>query len=164
MLINDKKLIQRQICYEKSEGVFQNNFFSSQRNPGISIMISPKLTGQKGIPQNGLPSKRVMNAFIKIFLVFIFSYLPTIITTLYMNKCGNCNCIVIHIARDIAFLSLLTGAFFRGFCFICLLKPLQKNIHTSLLTKCKSEGNLSPVIPTSSCTSSTSFYFTGKGK
>lgn len=72
--------------------------------------------------------KRATKTFIIILIVFIVSYLPTCVMMVYMNICRKCNCMLIHILRDMTYLSMVSGCLLRPINFIFSLKPLRTAI------------------------------------
>ena len=72
--------------------------------------------------------KRATKTFIIILIVFIVSYMPTCVMMVYMNICRKCNCMLIHILRDMTYLSMVSGCLLRPINFIFSLKPLKTAI------------------------------------
>ena len=66
--------------------------------------------------------------FIIMSVVTVLSYLPTCLSTGYMNACRRCNCTIIHSLRDVAFVSILAGPLFRGINLLVCLKPLRPKL------------------------------------
>ena len=72
--------------------------------------------------------ERVTQSFVIMLIVFLITYLPATVMTLYMNLCKNCNCIAIHILRDLTYLSILSSALWRPLNFILRLKTVRNDI------------------------------------
>ena len=84
--------------------------------------------------QNTLSEKKARSqhkatrTFILMLLVFVLTYLPTAVTMVYMNACTECNCVVVHVMRDVSVLSILSSSVFRPLNFILTLKHLQASV------------------------------------
>ena len=72
--------------------------------------------------------KKVTRMFIVMLLVFVLTYLPTAVTMVYMNACTECNCVVVHVMRDVSILSILSSSVFRPLNFILTLKHLRISV------------------------------------
>ena len=80
-------------------------------------------------------TERVTQSFVIMLIVFLITYLPATVMTLYINLCKNCNCIAIHILRDLTYLSILSSALWRPLNFILRLKTLRNDIKSIFLNK-----------------------------
>ena len=69
--------------------------------------------------------KKATRAFLIMLCVFVATYLPTAVTMIFMNVCTTCNCMAIHIMRDISLISILSSSVFRPLNFILTLKHLR---------------------------------------
>ena len=69
--------------------------------------------------------KKATRTFILMLLVFVLTYLPTAVTMVYMNACTECNCVVVHVMRNVSILSILSSSIFRPLNFILTLKHLR---------------------------------------
>ena len=78
---------------------------------------------------------KITRAFQRLIVVFIITYLPTAITMIYMNVCRDCNCVAVHVMRDISILSLLSSSALRPFIFIWSMTILTKKF-TNLCKYC----------------------------
>jgi len=76
--------------------------------------------------------RRVNSSFIIILLLFLLTYLPACIMTIYMNVCTECNCLLIHVLRDLTFLLILASALLRGINFISRLTTIRRAIRKML--------------------------------
>ncbi|XP_057296494.1 cholecystokinin receptor-like [Hydractinia symbiolongicarpus] len=74
------------------------------------------------------PERRVNKSFITLLVVFLVTYLPSVIMTTYMNLCQNCNCMFIHALRDLTFLSILSSALWRPLNFVLRLKIIRREM------------------------------------
>ena len=72
--------------------------------------------------------KRATATFMIILVVYIISYLPTCIMMIYMNTCKSCDCLVLHVLRDMTYLSMVSSCLLRPISFIFSLKPLRDGI------------------------------------
>ena len=72
--------------------------------------------------------KKITKTFLCMLLLFILNYLPCLVLTTYMNVCEQCDCMFVHVLRDIVFLAILSSALFRAINFIVRLKALQNAI------------------------------------
>ena len=81
-------------------------------------------------PNRHLRNKqKVTRTFILMLVVFLFTYLPAVITIMYMNFCGKeCNCIAVHVMRDISTLFILSSSVVRPLNFILTLKHLRISV------------------------------------
>ena len=71
---------------------------------------------------------KATRTFLLMLVVFVSTYLPTAITMIYMNVCTTCNCLTIHIMRDISILSILSSSVFRSLNFILTLRHLRASV------------------------------------
>lgn len=72
--------------------------------------------------------KRATRTFMVILIVYIISYLPTCIMMIYMNICKHCGCLVLHVLRDMTFLSMVSSCLLRPINFLWSLKPLREGM------------------------------------
>ena len=77
---------------------------------------------------------KITKAFQRLIIVFIIAYLPTAVTMIYMNVCEKCDCIVVHVMRDLSMVSLLSSSVLRPVVFIRSLTILTKKFW--ILCKC----------------------------
>ena len=75
--------------------------------------------------------RKVTLAFLKMLLVFIVTYLPTLVMVICLNI-PNIKCDTIHIFRDISVLGILSSSLFRAVNFIATLKHVRKSIRKTL--------------------------------
>ena len=71
---------------------------------------------------------KATRTFIIMLLVFLITYVPTMVTILYINICTECNCIVVHVMRDVSFVFIWSSSVFRPVNFILTLKHLRTSI------------------------------------
>ena len=76
--------------------------------------------------------QRATRTFLIMLCVFVATYLPTVITMIFMNVCTTCNCLVIHIMRDVSVLSILSSSVLRPLNFIMTLKHLRIAVYQIL--------------------------------
>ena len=72
--------------------------------------------------------KRATIAFLKMLLVFILSYLPACFITVYFNVCMACDCMLIHILRDLSVLFILSGSLLRAINYLVTLTSLRREV------------------------------------
>ena len=72
--------------------------------------------------------KRATRTFMIILIVYIISYLPTCIMMTYMKTCRSCDCLVLHVLRDLTYLSMTSGCFLRPVSYIFSLTPIRNGI------------------------------------
>lgn len=70
--------------------------------------------------------RKATKSFLKMLLVFIFSYVPACFITIYFNVCTVCDCLLINVLRDLAVLFILSGSLLRAINFLCSLTSLKK--------------------------------------
>ena len=95
-----------------------------QNNP-LQVNTKIKKSKKKEI-ESPQAQKKATRAFILMLVVFVVTYLPTCVTMIYMNVCPECDCLTIHVMRDISILSILSSSLFRPLNFILTLKHLRK--------------------------------------
>lgn len=76
--------------------------------------------------------KRVNASFFMMLLVFLLTYAPAAVMTVYINVCQDCSCSVIHILRDVIFTSILASALWRSLNFVLRLMTLRRAIREML--------------------------------
>ena len=107
-----------------------------------SNLKSGRQSSMKGkLSQAG--ERRVTKTFMLMLVVFLVSFLPTVIMIIYMNNCTQCNCILIHTMRDLTYLLVVAGALMRPINYILRLRVLRRAIaKTVSRVNCKaSEDN-----------------------
>ena len=72
--------------------------------------------------------KRATRTFMIVLIVYIISYLPTCIMMTYMKTCRSCDCLILHVLRDVTYLSMTSGCFLRPVSFIFTLTPIRNGI------------------------------------
>jgi len=72
--------------------------------------------------------QKATGAFIIMLCVFLFTYLPTTVSILYMNICTECNCDIVHVLADYSFMFILSSSVFRPLNFILTLKHLKLSV------------------------------------
>ncbi|XP_057296491.1 uncharacterized protein LOC130625414 [Hydractinia symbiolongicarpus] len=94
------------------------------RKPKMSKSINNVVRSKK----MSLSEERVNKSFITLLVVFLVTYLPSVIMTTYMNLCQNCNCMFIHALRDLTFLSILSSALWRPLNFVLRLRTIRREM------------------------------------
>ncbi|XP_012556858.2 uncharacterized protein LOC105844605 [Hydra vulgaris] len=100
---------------ENSSNDTQSNSSNCKDNIRTEIKSKKKLKIERSVNKS----------FINMLVVFLLSYLPACVMIAYMNTCDACNCILIHVARDLTYLIILSSAFFRPVNFIYRLKMIK---------------------------------------
>ena len=72
--------------------------------------------------------QKITKTFLWMLLLFLVNYLPAMIAATYINICTDCPCSVVHLMRDVVFLSILTSGLFRAVLFISRLEVLRTAI------------------------------------
>ena len=71
---------------------------------------------------------KATRTFILMLFVFLITYVPTIVSILYINICTKCNCVVVHAMRDVSFVFIWSSSVFRPLNFILTLKHLRNSV------------------------------------
>ena len=103
--------------------------------PAIKPVQRPRIIKSHSIRHRSFATeveKRATTTFMIILVVYIISYLPTCIMMIYMNTCESCDCLVLHVLRDMTYLSMVSGCLLRPISFIFSLKPLRDGIKNIL--------------------------------
>jgi len=72
--------------------------------------------------------ERIHRSFLAMLVVFLATYLPSVLMIVYMNLCKRCSCTLVHTLRDLTTLGIMASAFFRPLNFVLTLKTLRKAI------------------------------------
>ena len=75
--------------------------------------------------QQARNQQKATRAFLIMLCVFVATYLPTAVTMIYMNVCTTCNCLTVHIMRDLSIISILSSSVLRPLNFILTLKHIR---------------------------------------
>ena len=78
---------------------------------------------------------KITKTFLIMLLLFIINYLPCVVLTIYMNVCITCNCDLIHIMRDVVFLSVLSSGLCRAINSIIRISVIRGAIKALLCFK-----------------------------
>ena len=70
--------------------------------------------------------KKTTRTFLIMLCVFVATYLPT--AMIFMNVCTTCNCMAVHIMRDVSSISILSSSVFRPLNFILTLSHLRTTV------------------------------------
>jgi len=76
--------------------------------------------------KQGKRERKVTLAFLKMLLVFIFTYLPTLVMVIVLNL-GKTKCDTIHVLRDLSVLSILSSSLFRAINFLATLRHVRES-------------------------------------
>ena len=81
-------------------------------------------------PQAGLfrMEKRATNSFLLMLCIFLGCYIPVVGMGLYILLCSNCNCLVVHIFRDLIILLVLSSSGLRALNFLIRLTALRTEV------------------------------------
>ena len=79
--------------------------------------------------------QKATRTFLIMLCVFVVTYLPTAVTMILMNVCTTCDCLAIHIMRDVSIISILSSSVFRPLNFILTLKHLRTSVFLKLRIK-----------------------------
>ncbi|XP_057295578.1 uncharacterized protein LOC130624030 [Hydractinia symbiolongicarpus] len=88
------------------------------RKGSVTDNLSPRMNIQR----------KATRTFMYMLLVFVAAYLPTCVMMIYMNLCVSCDCIVVHIMRDLSIMSILSSSIFRPTSFILSVRHLRKSV------------------------------------
>ena len=72
--------------------------------------------------------KKATQTFLIMLCVFAVTYLPTAVTMIFMNVCTTCNCMAVHIMRDVSIISILSSSVLRPLNFILTLRHLRSSV------------------------------------
>eukprot|EP00112_Aurelia_sp_Birch-Aquarium-sp1_P023335 Seg6905.2 transcript_id=Seg6905.2/GoldUCD/mRNA.D3Y31 product="5-hydroxytryptamine receptor 2C" protein_id=Seg6905.2/GoldUCD/D3Y31 len=72
--------------------------------------------------------RRIIRTLFLMFVIFILSYFPIFLACIYLNTCKDCNCLVVHILRDVVILAILTSSVARPVNFLLRLTDLRKGL------------------------------------
>ena len=89
--------------------------------------------------------QKATRTFLIMLCVFVLTYLPTAVTMIFMNVCTTCDCLAIHVMRDVSIISILSSSVFRPLNFILTLKHLRTSVFLKLRIK-KRQGKDNTVV------------------
>lgn len=87
----------------------------------VSSIVFPDVIQQRRLKDE----KRVTKTFFMMLLVFLGTYLPAAVMTLYVNVCTKCTCLLVHTMRDLLVLTISSSATWRPLTFIFRLRTLR---------------------------------------
>lgn len=73
--------------------------------------------------------RRIIRTLFYMLAIFIASYFPVFLACLYLNMCINCNCLAVHILRDVVILAMLASSIARPINFLQRLSNLRNELH-----------------------------------
>ena len=104
----------------------------------VSIQLKSKSTVRKPNAMLRRHSKgvlleeRVNRSFLVMLCMFLVTYLPSTVMTLYMNFCSRCDCVAIHWLRDLTILCIISSALWRPLYFIFRMKRISNEVKNLL--------------------------------
>ena len=72
--------------------------------------------------------RRIIRTLFLMFVIFILNYFPIFLACIYLNTCKDCNCLIVHILRDIVILAILTSSVARPVNFLLRLTNLRNGL------------------------------------
>ena len=90
--------------------------------------------------KQGKRERKVTLAFLKMLLVFIFTYLPTLVMVILMNL--NIDCNTIHVLRDLSVLGIMSSSLFRAINFLATLRHVRESTKKMLTPRLTRRSNL----------------------
>ena len=119
---------------KETEQPQQNQKKRSKRSTSIANIAILALPFQRTSSSNtsmrtkqSKKQRKVTVAFLKMLLVFIITYLPTLVMVVGLHVPG-VNCDTIHVFRDLSVLGILSSSLFRAVNFLATLRHLQRSI------------------------------------
>ncbi len=73
--------------------------------------------------------RRIIRTLFYMLVIFISCYLPVFFACIYLNTCKNCNCLIVHILRDVTILAILISSVARPVNFLRRLSNLRDELH-----------------------------------
>ena len=106
----------------------------AKKRTALLIQRSTTIDLEENIQKSKVQHKATWT-FIVLICVFVITYLPTTVTMLYMNFCTECNCIVVHVMRDISILFILSSSVFLPLNFLLTLRHLRASAVKQIFKK-----------------------------
>ena len=72
--------------------------------------------------------RRIIRTLFFMLAIFIASYFPIFLACLYLNVCTNCNCLAVHILRDVVLQAILASSIARPINFLHRLTNLRNEL------------------------------------
>ena len=72
--------------------------------------------------------RRIIRTLFFMLAIFITSYFPVFLACLYLNMCDKCNCLAVHILRDVVILAILASSVARPINFLQRLTNLRNEL------------------------------------
>eukprot|EP00794_Sanderia_malayensis_P019030 gene19030-20943_t len=72
--------------------------------------------------------RRIIRTLFYMLIIFISCYLPVFFAGIYLNTCKDCNCLVVHILRDVTILAILVSSVARPINFLRRLTNLRDEL------------------------------------
>ena len=128
--------------------VFSNN--STAKSPKTGRKISRISNNNTSFisRQQSRAQRRATRTLLIMLVVFMATYLPTAITMILMNVCDTCDCLLIHVMRDLSIISILSSSLFRPLNFMLTLKHLQVSVQRLLGLRKGKRGASDSIIST----------------
>ena len=108
--------------------VYQKRLVVQAYKEDVSHCGSETATLKSRAKYSAKKGRKATKSFLKMLMVFIFSYLPASFITIYFSLCNLCNCLLINILRDVSVLFILSGSLLRSLNFLLSLKSLRKEV------------------------------------
>lgn len=114
--------------------------YGLRRIATIRLVLRRHFIGSLGNLKIDSTERRVYQSFLIMLVVFLGTYLPAIVITVYMNTPFS-NCSALNIMRDTVYLSVLFSALLRPLNLMIRLKLLRKEIMALVYSCCINEAN-----------------------
>ena len=72
--------------------------------------------------------KRATNTFVMMLCIFLGCYIPVVAMGLYNLLCNNCNCLSVHIFRDLIILLVMSSSGLRALNFLLRLTAVRTEV------------------------------------
>ena len=73
--------------------------------------------------------RRIIRTLFFMLAIFIVSYFPIFLACLYLNVCTECDCLAVHILRDVVIQAILASSAARPINFLHRLTNLRNELH-----------------------------------
>ena len=72
--------------------------------------------------------RRIIRTLFFMLAIFITSYFPVFLACIYLNMCHECDCLAVHILRDVVILAILVSSVARPINFLHRLSNLRNEL------------------------------------
>ena len=76
--------------------------------------------------------RRIIRTLLFTLITFISSYFPVLLSCIYLNFCGGCDCLAVHILRDVTIFAIVLSSFVRPCNFLCRLTTLRNALYAMM--------------------------------